>query len=210
MNRWLAVVGGVSMNLALGSLYAWSVFVAPPRVGIWLDPDRDIVGLHHRDRHLRGLFPSWPVAFRTPAVREYAPSSARHWSVWASFSAASRARSPICMSPLGSWWVSATALATPHPSRFGSKWFPDKRGLVVGLMVAGYGGGSAIVIPVANALIEGVGWRMTFRILGVVLFLMCMVGSLLLKNPPVGYRPEDGPRLRRQSVPTGTSRPARC
>ena len=29
MTRWLAVVGGVSMNLALGSLYAWSVFVAP-------------------------------------------------------------------------------------------------------------------------------------------------------------------------------------
>ena len=29
MNRWLSVVGGISMNLALGSLYAWSVFVAP-------------------------------------------------------------------------------------------------------------------------------------------------------------------------------------
>ena len=29
MNRWFAVVGGVSMNLALGSLYAWSVFIAP-------------------------------------------------------------------------------------------------------------------------------------------------------------------------------------
>ena len=29
MNRWFAVVGGVSMNLALGSLYAWSVFVSP-------------------------------------------------------------------------------------------------------------------------------------------------------------------------------------
>ena len=29
MNRWLPVVGGVSMNLALGSLYAWSVFVLP-------------------------------------------------------------------------------------------------------------------------------------------------------------------------------------
>ena len=29
MNRWRVVVGGVSMNLALGSLYAWSVFVAP-------------------------------------------------------------------------------------------------------------------------------------------------------------------------------------
>src|SRR5438045_4988533 len=29
MNRWRVVVGGVLMNLALGSLYAWSVFVAP-------------------------------------------------------------------------------------------------------------------------------------------------------------------------------------
>src|SRR5207237_9677637 len=29
MNRWQVVVGGVSMNLALGSLYAWSVFVLP-------------------------------------------------------------------------------------------------------------------------------------------------------------------------------------
>ena len=29
MNRWWRVVGGLSMNLALGTLYAWSVFVAP-------------------------------------------------------------------------------------------------------------------------------------------------------------------------------------
>ncbi len=29
LNRWWHVVGGMSMNLALGSLYAWSVFVAP-------------------------------------------------------------------------------------------------------------------------------------------------------------------------------------
>src|SRR5580765_3279543 len=29
MNRWFAIVGGVSLNLALGSLYAWSVFVLP-------------------------------------------------------------------------------------------------------------------------------------------------------------------------------------
>src|SRR5512140_1757529 len=29
LNRWWRVVGGLLMNLALGSLYAWSVFVAP-------------------------------------------------------------------------------------------------------------------------------------------------------------------------------------
>src|SRR5690349_24949032 len=29
MQRWLPIVGGISLNLALGSLYAWSVFVLP-------------------------------------------------------------------------------------------------------------------------------------------------------------------------------------
>ncbi len=41
--------------------------------------------------------------------------------------------------------------ATPMP--VGSKWFPDKRGLVVGLMVGGYGAGSAILGPLATRLI---------------------------------------------------------
>jgi OFA family oxalate/formate antiporter-like MFS transporter len=95
--------------------------------------------------------------------------------------------------------------ATPIP--VGSKWFPDKRGLVVGLMVAGYGAGSAIVIPVAQQLFDVVGWRMTFRILGVVLFLMCMLGASLLRNPPAGYKPEGwtpapAPERSERDIPT--------
>ena len=70
-----------------------------------------------------------------------------------------------------------------------SKWFPDKRGLVVGLMVGGYGAGSAIFGPVATALINSVGWRTTFQILGILFFAMGMVGTWLLKNPPAGYQP---------------------
>src|SRR5208282_2917314 len=48
--------------------------------------------------------------------------------------------------------------ATPIPVM--SKWFPDKRGLAVGLAVAGYGGGSAIFGPLAASyLIPHYGWR---------------------------------------------------
>ena len=39
------------------------------------------------------------------------------------------------------------------PMPVASKWFPDKRGLVVGLMVGGYGAGSAIIGPLATQLI---------------------------------------------------------
>ena len=78
--------------------------------------------------------------------------------------------------------------ATPTP--VGSKWFPDKRGLVVGLMVGGYGAGSAILGPLATRLITAsMGWRPTFQILGAVFFVMTMAGTSLLKNPPPGYGP---------------------
>ena len=69
-----------------------------------------------------------------------------------------------------------------------AKWFPDKRGLAVGLAVAGYGGGSAIFGPMASLwLIPTYGWRATFTILGVIFFVMTLVGAFLLKNPPAGY-----------------------
>ncbi len=57
--------------------------------------------------------------------------------------------------------------ATPIPVM--SKWFPDKRGLAVGLAVGGYGGGSAIFGPLAASYrTPHFGWRFTFQeVLGV-------------------------------------------
>ena len=78
--------------------------------------------------------------------------------------------------------------ATPIPVM--AKWFPDKRGLAVGLAVAGYGGGSAIFGPLANLkLIPAYGVHTTFMILGVIFLFMTVIGAFLLHNPPVGYRP---------------------
>jgi MFS transporter, OFA family, oxalate/formate antiporter len=75
------------------------------------------------------------------------------------------------------------------PTSVGSKWFPDKRGLVIGLMVGGYGAGSGIFGPIASSLIDGVGWRATFRIYAAVFYLMTLTATSLLRNPPAGYRP---------------------
>ena len=78
--------------------------------------------------------------------------------------------------------------ATPIPVM--AKWFPDKRGLAVGLAVAGYGGGSALFGPLANLkLIPAYGVHTTFMILGVIFLFMTVIGALLLQNPPPGYRP---------------------
>jgi len=75
------------------------------------------------------------------------------------------------------------------PMAVGSKWFPDKRGLIVGLMVGGYGAGSGVFGPVASKLIEMIGWRGTFRAFSIIFFLMMLLATCLVKNPPEGYQP---------------------
>ena len=189
MNRWLVVVGGVSMNLALGSLYAWSVFVAPLEAEFgWSRTETSWV------------FTIAILTFAITTVFAGRIQDVRGPRICAATGAVLVGVGFI----LGSFTSSLPYLyvafgfvvglgngfgyATPIP--VGSKWFPDKRGLVVGLMVAGYGGGSAIFTPLANSMIAGIGWRPTFQILGVVLFLMGMVGTWLLRNPPAGYQPE--------------------
>ena len=189
MNRWLAVVGGVSMNLALGSLYAWSVFVAPLEAEFgWTRTETSWV------------FTIAIVTFALSFVAAGRIQDRRGPRICAvigatlvglGFILASFTSSlPFLYVAFGFVVGAGNGFGYATPIPVGSKWFPDKRGLVVGLMVAGYGGGSAIFGPVATALISEYGWRPTFRILGVVLFLMCMLGTLLLKNPPPGYRPE--------------------
>ncbi len=71
------------------------------------------------------------------------------------------------------------------------KWFPDRRGLVTGLAVAGFGAGALITAPVATALIEapGVGVGRTFMILGVVYFFFVVIAAQFYRNPPAGYAP---------------------
>ena len=71
-----------------------------------------------------------------------------------------------------------------------AKWFPDKRGLAVGLAVGGYGAGSALFGPLANLhLIPTYGVHTTFQILGGIFLVMTVIGAFLLKNPPAGYKP---------------------
>jgi OFA family oxalate/formate antiporter-like MFS transporter len=189
INRWWRVVGALLMNLSLGSLYAWSIFVAPLEKEFgWNRAQTSIVF--------------------TVAVVVFA----------ASFVLAGRLQDkmgPFRISLIGAvflslglvlasytdslMWIYITlggvmgfgngfGYATPIPVL--SKWFPDKRGLAVGLAVAGYGAGSAVLAFVVPPMLKSVGWRGTFLWLGIGYFVATIIGAFLLKNPPVGWKPE--------------------
>ena len=74
------------------------------------------------------------------------------------------------------------------------KWFgPHRRGLVVGLVVAGFGGAAVYIAPLATALIDGYGLTGSFLGLGALFGLVVVAAGLLLRPPPNGYAPPAGP-----------------
>ncbi len=189
ISRWWRVAGGLSMNLALGTLYAWSVFVAPLEKEFgWKRAQTSMVftiavvvfalSFILAGRLQDKFGPFWiSVTGGLLVSLGFLVCAGTHSLNWLYFWFG-------VMGGIGNGF----GYATPIPVM--AKWFPDRRGLAVGLAVAGYGGGSAIFGPLAgNWLIPTYGWRTTFMILGVVFIVMTMIGAFLLKNPPAGYRP---------------------
>ena len=178
------------MNLALGAVYAWSIFVRPLEAEFgWKRADVSTVFVV--------LIFVFGLTFIAGGRLQDKLGPTKVSFIGATLNAIGFF---MCGYTTSIGWmlfwlgiVAATGqgfgYATPIPVM--SKWFPDRRGLAVGLAVAGYGGGSAIFGPLGgNWLIPAYGWRTTFFAFGIIFFAMGMIATWLLQNPPAGYRPE--------------------
>ena len=188
ISRWWRVLGGVSMNLALGTLYAWSVFVAPLEKQFgWKRADTSMVFTIA----VVVFALSFVVAGRIQdKIGPLFCSLTGGILVSLGFFLCSYTTNLmylyLCFGVIGGLG-NGFGYATPIPVV--AKWFPDKRGLAVGLAVGGYGAGSAIFGPLSQLkLIPAYGLSATFQILGAVFLVMTLVGAVLLRNPPPGYK----------------------
>ena len=100
----------------------------------------------------------------------------------------------------GLWWLYMTygvmggiglGFAYIVPISVIVKWFPDKRGLMTGIAVGGFGAGAFVTAPIATKLIESVGVLQTFSYLGIANFVAVVAAACFLKNPPDGWLPEN-------------------
>jgi OFA family oxalate/formate antiporter-like MFS transporter len=189
LNRWVIAAAGVLMQVALGAVYAWSVFRAPlvkqfgwsiSEVTLTFTISIFVLGL-------AAFFGGLWLNHHGPRVVAITGGILYGLGVFlASFSANKL------------WWLYLSygliggiglGLSYIVPVAVLVKWFPDRRGLITGVAVGGFGAGALVTAPVVTRLIEGVGVLSTFAYLGIAYLIVTVVASLFMQNPPEGWRP---------------------
>lgn len=188
-NRWFIAAAAVVMQVALGAVYAWSVFRTPLMKNfgwtisqVTFTFELAILTLGFAS-FLGGLW----MAKAGPRVVGIAGGVLYGLGVFLASLSADR----LWMLYLTYGLIGGAGIGLAYivPIATLVKWFPDKRGMITGIAVAGFGSGALITAPVASRLILSVGVLSTFAILGVI-FLIAVVGaSLFMRNPPEGFRP---------------------
>jgi len=189
--RWGLVVAAVLVQLALGAVYAWSVFNKPLQAEFgWSKAEAvlpfeaaigtifigSLIGGRIQDR--RGPRPvalGGGILYSLGVIlASFVGSSEQLWLLVLTYGVMGGIG-------LGAAYITPIAML--------AKWFPDRRGLITGIAVAGFGFGAVITAPVAKALMAGTDRKPSvFLWLGIAYLVAVLLGATFFRNPPAGYR----------------------
>jgi OFA family oxalate/formate antiporter-like MFS transporter len=193
MNRWMVVVGAVLIQLCLGAIYAWSVFTKPLVEAGWSKAET------------QGVFAAGLATFAIIMViagrimPKFGPrivAMAGGVVLGLGYFLAGLVGGtsfPAIFIFIGIVGGAGIGLAYVVPIAVGMRWFPDKKGLITGLAVAGFGFGALLWVKLAGSwgqLIANQGLSTTFVIYGIIFLVAVVIGGIWMKYPPEGWKPE--------------------
>ncbi|MFW6269073.1 MAG: OFA family MFS transporter [Bacillota bacterium] len=182
LKRWIYILLGVLINICLGTVYSWSVFRKP------IEQTLQISATGSGMPYMFFLFfYAVTMFFAGKYIDKYSP----RWIAVAGgflvalgwFMAGYASNIFILTIAYGVVAGAGVGIIYGVPISVAAKWFPEKKGTVVGLTLLGFGLSPFLTAPVARKLIEINGPLLTFRYLGIVFLLVITVLSLLLKEP---------------------------
>ena len=201
-NRWVIVVGAVLIQLALGAIYAWSVFTRQ------LTDPAGPYGFSATETawvFSAGLFTFAIVMVLAGRLQTHlgpAPLAAAGGLLLGTgyvLGGLLGAHFWIQFLTVGVLGGAGIGLAYVVPIAVGVKWFPDRKGLITGLAVAGFGFGAVVWVKLAGSWFGGLlntvslfglpGVQSVFVIYGVAFATLVLIRSVVMVNPPEGYRP---------------------
>jgi OFA family oxalate/formate antiporter-like MFS transporter len=188
-NRWGLAAAGFLMQMALGAVYAWSVFRIPlakqfhwsiEEVTFTFTVSIFVLGV-------ACFFGGLWLNRKGPRVVALTGGFLYGLGVFlASFSAKKLWWLYLSYGVIGGIGVGFAYIV---PIAVLVKWFPDRRGLITGIAVGGFGAGALVTAPVATRLIQSVGVLQTFAYLGIAYLVITMGTGLCMMNPPDNWRP---------------------
>jgi MFS transporter, OFA family, oxalate/formate antiporter len=188
-NRWIIAAAGVVMQVALGAVYAWSVFRTPLVKGFgWSISEVTLT-------FTIAIFTLGLAAFvgglwmRAKGPRIVGITGGVLYGLGVFLASFSDRGLGVLYLTYGLIGGAGIGLAYIVPIATLVKWFPDRRGFITGVAVAGFGAGALVTAPIATRLIAHIGVLETFAILGVANFILVVGASLFMVNPPPNYRP---------------------
>ncbi len=193
MNRWLVVVGGILIQLCLGAIYAWSVFTPSLASAGWTKAQTQFV-------FSAGLV-SFAVVMVLAGYYLMPRLGPRILAILGGLvlglgyilggvaGGTDVTKLVIFIGIIGGGGI---GLGYVVPIAVGMRWFPDKKGLITGLAVAGFGFGAMLWVKLGGAwgnLIATHGLSQTFTIYGVIFFVLVAIGGIWMVFPPEGWKP---------------------
>ncbi len=186
-NRWIVVIGAILIQLALGTIYSWGTltqFVSP-----YVSEIEEItvyvfgVGL---------LSFAITMIFAGKLQQKYGP---RNIAILGGILMGGGVILSAFMTTFigllityGIIFGMGIGFAYVCPIASASKWFPDKKGFINGIAVAGFGAGSFVFNYVINALAFNI--PILFIVLGIIYLGLIIGGAMTLSNPPDDWKPE--------------------
>src|SRR5438034_3045108 len=188
-NRWVIAVAGIVMQVALGAVYAWSVFRIPLTQSYGWTVSQVTLAFELAILLLGFAAFAGGLWMKRSGPRRVAALGGLCYGLGLVLAGQVGGHLGLLCLTYGVLGGIGLGLSYIVPVASLIKWFPDKRGMITGLAVAGFGAGALITAPVAERLISWLGVSQTFTILGITYFIAVTGSALFMRNPPEDYRP---------------------
>jgi len=181
--RWRIAAAGVLLQMALGSVYAWSVFRTPLATQFGWSISQITLTFTITILALSCAAFAGGLWLNRSGPRVVAVTGGALYGLGVLLASFTE-RIEWLYATYGLLGGIGLGLGYIVPVTVLVKWFPDRRGLITGIAVGGFGAGALVTAPVATALIERVGVLSTFAWLGLAYFVAAPLAGWFMRNPP--------------------------
>jgi MFS transporter, OFA family, oxalate/formate antiporter len=187
-NRSVVAIAAFCMQLALGSVYGWSVFLNPLRE-VYSASKAEIGFTFTVTLAVLGITAVFGGAIqRSLGPRITATAAGLLYGAGVLFSGFAPTLGMLYLT-FGVVGGIGLGLGYIVPLAILIRWFPDRRGFITGLAVAGFGLGAFVTSPLASELIRDVGVQRTLMVLGAGYLLTVVLAAQFLRAAPENYAP---------------------